>query len=84
MFLELARYLLWMGATQQNITPKTFRSNHMKKTILGLTLLLATATAQADLSANLGYMSEYHFRGILHGRRRRQPEHRLHRVLLHR
>ena len=37
----------------------------MKKTILGLTLLLATATAQADLSANIGYMSEYHFRGIL-------------------
>ena len=37
----------------------------MKKTILGLTLLLATATAQADLSGNLGYMSEYHFRGIL-------------------
>ena len=37
----------------------------MKKTIYGLTLLLMTATAQADLSANLGYMSEYHFRGIL-------------------
>ncbi len=37
----------------------------MKKTICGLTLLLLTATAQADWSANLGYMSEYHFRGIL-------------------
>jgi uncharacterized protein (TIGR02001 family) len=37
----------------------------MKKTISGLTLLLISATAQADLSANLGYMSEYHFRGIL-------------------
>ena len=37
----------------------------MKKTICGLTLLLLTATAQADWSGNLGYMSEYHFRGIL-------------------
>jgi uncharacterized protein (TIGR02001 family) len=37
----------------------------MKKTICGLTLLMLTATAQADWSANLGYMSEYHFRGIL-------------------
>ena len=37
----------------------------MKKALSGLTLLLLTATAQADLSANLGYMSEYHFRGIL-------------------
>jgi uncharacterized protein (TIGR02001 family) len=37
----------------------------MKKAIYGLTLLLMTATAQADLSGNLGYMSEYHFRGIL-------------------
>jgi uncharacterized protein (TIGR02001 family) len=37
----------------------------MKKAIYGLTLLLMTATAQADFSGNLGYMSEYHFRGIL-------------------
>jgi uncharacterized protein (TIGR02001 family) len=37
----------------------------MKKTICGLTLLMLTATAQADWSANIGYMSEYHFRGIL-------------------
>ena len=37
----------------------------MKKALSGLTLLLMTATAQADFSANLGYMSEYHFRGIL-------------------
>jgi uncharacterized protein (TIGR02001 family) len=37
----------------------------MKKALSGLTLLLLTATAQADLSANVGYMSEYHFRGIL-------------------
>jgi len=37
----------------------------MKKATYGLTLLLMTATAQADLSGNLGYMSEYHFRGIL-------------------
>ena len=37
----------------------------MKKAIYGLTLLLMTATAQADLSGNLGYASEYHFRGIL-------------------
>ena len=37
----------------------------MKKTIYGLTLLLMTTTAQADLTGNLGYMSEYHFRGIL-------------------
>jgi uncharacterized protein (TIGR02001 family) len=37
----------------------------MKKALSGLTLMLLTATAQADLSANLGYMSEYHFRGIL-------------------
>lgn len=37
----------------------------MKKTIYTLTLLLTAASAQADFSANLGYMSEYHFRGIL-------------------
>jgi len=37
----------------------------MKKTLCGLTLLLMMATAQADWSANLGYMSEYHFRGVL-------------------
>ena len=37
----------------------------MKMAIYGLTLLLMTATAQADLSGNLGYASEYHFRGIL-------------------
>ena len=37
----------------------------MKKAICGLTLLLMMATAQADLSGNLGYASEYHFRGIL-------------------
>ena len=37
----------------------------MKKAIYGLTLLLMTTTAQADLSGNLGYASEYHFRGIL-------------------
>ena len=37
----------------------------MKKALSGLTLLLLTANAQADFSANLGYMSEYHFRGIL-------------------
>src|SRR5210317_2080764 len=47
-----------------NVT-NSLRSKNMKKAIYGLTLLLMTATAQADLSGNLGYMSEYHFRGIL-------------------
>ena len=42
----------------------------MKKAIYGLTLLLMTTTAQADLSGNLGYASEYHFRGILQLSRR--------------
>ena len=37
----------------------------MKTISRGLILLLLAGTAQADFSANLGYMSEYHFRGIL-------------------
>ena len=37
----------------------------MKTISRGLILLLLAGTAQADLSANAGYMSEYHFRGIL-------------------
>lgn len=35
------------------------------KTGLLLTLLTATGIAQADVSVNLGYASEYHYRGIL-------------------
>lgn len=37
----------------------------MTKTGLAGILLALTGAAQADLSANLGYASEYHFRGIL-------------------
>jgi uncharacterized protein (TIGR02001 family) len=37
----------------------------MKIAKLTLPLLLLAGTAHADLSANLGYASEYHFRGIL-------------------
>ena len=37
----------------------------MKFLITGLALTLLASTAQADLSANLGYASEYHYRGIL-------------------
>ncbi len=37
----------------------------MKFIKAGLATLLLASTAQADWSANLGYMSEYHFRGIL-------------------
>jgi len=37
----------------------------MIKRMTGLILLLAAATANADLSANVGYASEYHYRGIL-------------------
>lgn len=37
----------------------------MKFVKTGLALLLLTGTAQADLSANVGYASAYHFRGIL-------------------
>jgi uncharacterized protein (TIGR02001 family) len=37
----------------------------MKKTISGLLLIMMATTAQADLSINAGYASEYHFRGIL-------------------
>jgi uncharacterized protein (TIGR02001 family) len=36
----------------------------LKTGLIG-TLLAASAAAQADWSANIGYMSEYHFRGIL-------------------
>ena len=37
----------------------------MKFVKTGLALTLLASTAQADLSANLGYASEYHYRGIL-------------------
>ena len=37
----------------------------MKRVTTSIILLALAGTAQADLSANLGYMSEYHFRGIL-------------------
>jgi hypothetical protein len=37
----------------------------MNKLIKSIILLALAGTAQADLSANVGYMSEYHFRGIL-------------------
>ena len=37
----------------------------LTKTVLVGTLLAASAAAQADTSANIGYASEYHFRGIL-------------------
>jgi uncharacterized protein (TIGR02001 family) len=37
----------------------------MNKLFKSIILLALAGTAQADLSANLGYMSEYHFRGIL-------------------
>ena len=37
----------------------------MKFVKTGLALALLASTAQADFSANLGYASEYHYRGIL-------------------
>ena len=37
----------------------------MKNVFKSIILLALAGTAQADLSANVGYMSEYHFRGIL-------------------
>ena len=37
----------------------------MKFLKTGLALTLLASTAQADFSANLGYASEYHYRGIL-------------------
>ena len=37
----------------------------MNKLIKSIILLALAGTAQADLSTNVGYMSEYHFRGIL-------------------
>ena len=37
----------------------------MNKVFKSIILLALAGTAQADLSANMGYMSEYHFRGIL-------------------
>lgn len=37
----------------------------MKFVRTGLALMLVAGTAQADFSANLGYASEYHYRGIL-------------------
>ena len=36
----------------------------MKKVIKSIILLALAGTAQADLSANIGFMSDYHFRGI--------------------
>lgn len=39
--------------------------NARKRLGFAATLLLATSIAQADWSANLGWASEYHFRGIL-------------------
>jgi uncharacterized protein (TIGR02001 family) len=38
--------------------------NTFTKTTLFATLLVASATAQADVSANLGFASEYYYRGI--------------------
>ena len=37
----------------------------MNKVFKSIILLALAGTAQADFSANMGYMSEYHFRGIL-------------------
>ena len=37
----------------------------LTKTALVATLLAASTVAQADTTANIGYASEYHFRGIL-------------------
>ena len=37
----------------------------IRKTAFIATALLGASVAQADWSANVGYMSEYHFRGIL-------------------
>jgi hypothetical protein len=37
----------------------------MNKVFKSIILLALAGTAQADFSANIGYMSEYHFRGIL-------------------
>lgn len=37
----------------------------MKFVKTGLALMLLAGTAQAEFTGNLGYMSEYHFRGIL-------------------
>ena len=37
----------------------------MNKLFKSIILLALAGTAQADFSANVGYMSEYHFRGIL-------------------
>ena len=37
----------------------------MNKAFKSIILLALAGTAQADFSANVGYMSEYHFRGIL-------------------
>jgi uncharacterized protein (TIGR02001 family) len=36
----------------------------MKTVVRGFALLLLASTAHADFSANLGYASEYHYRGI--------------------
>ena len=37
----------------------------ISKTLVGVLLATSCSLAQADVSANIGYMSEYHFRGIL-------------------
>ena len=37
---------------------------NIRNPVLAVSALLLTATAQADVSANLGYASDYHYRGI--------------------
>jgi uncharacterized protein (TIGR02001 family) len=37
---------------------------NIRKSVLAVTALLLTGTAQAEVSANLGFASDYHYRGI--------------------
>ena len=60
--LNLAWNLRYRGNVA-NVT-HSFRSNTMKFAAPGLFLLLLAGTAQADVSANLGFASDYYFRGI--------------------
>ena len=60
--LNLARNLLHRGNAANN--PDLLRSNTMKALSPGILLLLLASTASADFSANLGFASDYYYRGI--------------------
>jgi uncharacterized protein (TIGR02001 family) len=60
----LARYLLYVEQRYKRYLNNFLEHFLMKKVTTSIILLALAGTAQADLSANIGFMSDYHFRGI--------------------